>query len=137
MVLCQGCKQMALDKSWSVVAVFQTNFSTKPNPPSPLCWSNNLDHPQTTTLVAFQLAKRIEKKRQTSKPFQLQAGLPRELTTGMDHWNGSLKWTTGIDTRTCSIVATKACKHSEAALNRKFSVAHIIIFLKFKTYIDG
>jgi len=39
-----------------------------------------------------------------------------------------------MDTGTCSIVATKTYKYNEAALNQNHSVAHVITFLKFKTY---
>ena len=113
--------------------MFQTDFSTKPNPPSSLCWSNNLDHPQATTLVAFQLANGIEKKEAKGASFLSVTGWSPK---GIDHWNGPLEWTTGIDTRTCSIVATKACERSEAALNWKFSVAHVTMFLKFNTYMN-
>jgi len=78
-------------------------------------------------LVAFQLANRIGKKAKGALFLPPSPISYRLVSEG----NGPLEWTTGIDTGTCSIVATKACEHSEAALNWKFSVVHIITFLKF------
>ena len=55
-------------------------------------------------------------------------------TTGMDHWNGLLEWT---PEHAVQQLHTKTYKYNEAALNQKHSVAHVITYLKFKTYMDG
>ena len=56
---------------------------------------------------------------------------PLEWTTGMDHWNGLLEWTLEHEVWWLQVTY----EHSEAALNQNHSVAHVITFLKFKTWM--
>ena len=133
MVLCQACKQMVLDKSWISHCSVSDWFQHQTQPSKLTVLVQQLGSSTSHHIGCFSVGKQNRKKAKVALFLPPSPISYRLVSQG----NGPLEWTTGIDTGTCSIVATKACEHSEAALNWKFSVVHIITFLKFNTYMDG